>query len=196
MDKAKDRAICIGDENNTFFSRLLTKEERGSMGHSSRVYYCTHPGSVPFQWEEEPGKPKMAATMEEEQKEKEEEEVPSISLPPQFLRSPGDNIRRASSSSASIVRKKNGIAPLFRFMRMQSLSASQTPQQQERSHDCSLRRSKSNYNEINSKAKANNCMLVGSTPTGCSPFHLNKVHSPIPRPSSRSRHNKLRSLIL
>jgi len=217
MGNAKDRAICIGDEQNTFFSRLLTKEEKGSMGHSSRVYYCTHPGSVPFQWEEEPGKPKMTTTMEEEEKEKKEVEVPSLSLPPQFLRSPGDNIHRSSSSSASIVPKgrcdlpnfgkgclkecvlhklyKNGIAPLFRFMRVQSLAASQTPEQHERSHECSFRRFKSNYNEITSKAKADRCMLIESTPMGCTPFNINKVHRSIPRPSSRSRHNKLRSLI-
>lgn len=195
MGNARDRAICIGDEQNTFFSRLLTKEEKGSMGHSSRVYYCTHPGSVPFQWEEEPGKPKMTTTMEEEEKEKKEVEVPSLSLPPQFLRSPGDNIHRSSSSSASIVPKKNGIAPLFRFMRVQSLAASQTPEQHERSHECSFRRFKSNYNEITSKAKEDRCMLIESTPMGCTPFNINKVHRSIPRPSSRSRHNKLRSLI-
>lgn len=193
MDKAKDREICICDEKNTFFSRLLTKEEKGSMGHSSRVYYCTHPGSVPFQWEEEPGKPKTAATTEEEEGKK---EVPAISLPPQVLHSPGDNIRRTSSSSASVVPKKNGITPLFRFMKVQCFATSQTPQQQECSHDYSFRRTKSYYNEINSKSKEDKRMLVGSTLMGCTPFNINKVHCPIPRPSSRSRHNKLRSSVL
>lgn len=191
MDKAKeDREICICDEKNTFFSRLLTKEEKGSMGHSSRVYYCTQQGSVPFQWEEEPGKPKTVAKTEEDEEGRNVD--PAISLPPQVLRSPGDNIRRLSSS-ASIVRKKNGIVPLFRFMKVQCLATSQTSQQQECSVDYSFRRSASCYNEINTKAKEDKSMLVGSTLMGCAPFNVNKVHCPIPRPSSRSRHNKLRS---
>ncbi|GLJ25985.1 hypothetical protein SUGI_0498410 [Cryptomeria japonica] len=50
--------------DNDFYNLLLSKQE--SMGHSTRsLYRPADPGTVPFQWEAEPGRPKTPARMEQ-----------------------------------------------------------------------------------------------------------------------------------
>eukprot|EP01018_Ginkgo_biloba_P015182 Gb_08061 [translate_table: standard] len=66
--------------DDKFLNRLLTKE--GPNGNSSRIYY-TDPGSVPFGWEAEPGRPKTKTITARE----ESPAAPELLSPPPFLRS-------------------------------------------------------------------------------------------------------------
>ncbi|KAL5977741.1 hypothetical protein ACLOJK_036749 [Asimina triloba] len=82
-------SLLEGEE--IFFSKLLSRES--SKGFSSRIYYRV---AVPFQWEVQPGKPKV---------EPERELLPPLSLPPVMMalavphRPCNDTIDRGSTMS-------------------------------------------------------------------------------------------------
>ncbi|XP_058113744.1 uncharacterized protein LOC131256736 [Magnolia sinica] len=50
-------AVSLLERDEIFFNRLLSREP--SMGFSSRIYYRVAAGNVPFEWEVQPGKPKV-----------------------------------------------------------------------------------------------------------------------------------------
>ncbi|KAG8054925.1 hypothetical protein GUJ93_ZPchr0001g31019 [Zizania palustris] len=72
-------------QDGKFYERLLAKEASAA-NRSFRHYWTAEPGSVPFDWESQPGTPKDVMRMASGA-------VPAITPPPSYL------LRRASSGS-------------------------------------------------------------------------------------------------
>ncbi|OVA18999.1 hypothetical protein BVC80_8709g9 [Macleaya cordata] len=54
--KSSCNAVSLLQGDDIFFNKLLTKDD-SSIGFSSRIYYRSSEGHVPFKWESQPGTP-------------------------------------------------------------------------------------------------------------------------------------------